>query len=149
MTHSTKFFVLALVAMIFTSESTADLARQWVARFSGSTKNGKNGATAMAVDNNGNVIVTGWVTRSTSGVDIATVKYSSDGEKLHEAYYTGSGNGMDKAVAVTVDTGRNVYVTGYSDGGASGFDYVTIKYDSNLTQVWVNSYNGPGNGEDK
>lgn len=149
MTLPTRFVIIVLFATVLIAEAPAQLARQWVARFSGSTKNANNVATAMAVDGSGNVIVTGWVTRQTSGIDFGTVKYSPDGAKLYEAYYTGSGNGIDKAVAVAVDTGLNVYVTGFSNGGASGFDYVTVKYDSTLTQIWAATYNGPGNGEDE
>jgi len=41
-----------------------------------------------------------------------------------------------------------VYVTGYSHGGISSFDYVTIKYSTTGDTVWVRRYNGPGNDYD-
>jgi streptogramin lyase len=52
------------------------------------------------------------------------------------------------ATAITVDSANNVYVTGYSPGTNSANDIVTIKYDQNGNQVWLQRYNGPGNGND-
>jgi hypothetical protein len=107
----------------------------------------------MAVDDSGNVYVTGWVTRPTSMIDYATIKYSPDGELLWSAFYDGGGGAKDdKATAIAVDTAHNVYVTGYSDGGqATGFDFATVKYDRNGHTLWASParYDGPGHGEDK
>ena len=72
--------LLAVLTVLVSSLSLSQMARQWVARYGGTLKNGANAATAMAVDDSGNVYVTGWITRSGSGVDFATVKYSPDGE---------------------------------------------------------------------
>jgi hypothetical protein len=77
------------------------------------------------------------------------LKYSNDGQFLWSSFYSGSGLSIDKPTAVAVDTGHNVYVTGYSQNGAAGYDYVTIKYNINGVQQWSRLYNGPGNGEDK
>ena len=150
-TFAKSLLVTALVLLFASSDLTAQLARQWVARFNGGLKKKSNGATALAVDNAGNVIVVGWVTRSVSGVDFATVKYKSDGTYVGAAYFDGTGTGEDRAVAVAVDTGKNIYVTGYASNSGAGFDIVTIKYDSNLAVAagWPKTYNGPGNADDK
>ena len=50
------------------------------------------------------------------------------------------------ANAVAVDQANNVYVTGYSPGTNSINDIVTIKYDSNGNQIWLQRYSSPGNG---
>ncbi len=103
----------------------------------------------MTVDDSGYVYVTGWVTRSGSGADFATVKYSPDGELLWQQFYAGSGLGEDKAVAIALDTSYNVYVTG-SSIGSNGYDYLTIKYKADGTDsLWMRRYNGPGNSDDK
>jgi hypothetical protein len=144
-----SFLPLLLGLYLFTFESNAQLTRQWVARFSGGLKNSTNAATAIVVDDSGNAYVTGWVTRRLTGVDMATVKYSPDGEQLWVQYYAAPGSGEDKARAIALDTAGNVYVAGSSSGGASGLDYVTIKYSKDGSgALWVNRYNGPGNGED-
>jgi len=42
----------------------------------------------------------------------------------------------------------NVYVTGFSTGPASGYDYATIKYNSAGTRQWVARYDGPAHAND-
>ncbi|MFC1508419.1 SBBP repeat-containing protein, partial [Candidatus Omnitrophota bacterium] len=60
--------------------------------------------------------------------------------------YDGPANGHDHANAIAVDSAGNVYVTGCSLGiGAPlDYDYATIKYAPDGTQLWVNRYDGPG-----
>jgi hypothetical protein len=63
--------------------------------------------------------------------------------------YNGPGNGEDGVNAVVVDKSGNVFVTGFSAGAGSGFDYYTAKYsglDSSL--LWERRYNGPSNLND-
>lgn len=141
---------LVLVFLLFQSAS-AQLTRQWIARFSGNVKNGNNAAVAIAVDNAGNSIVTGWVTRTVSGIDIATIKYSPDGQQLWVSYYPPSSSaGTDKPTALAVDTANNIYVTGTTTTGTSSVDYVTMKLNpANGAIVWSKTYNGPGNGGDQ
>jgi hypothetical protein len=149
MTMAKKFFLVTLFLVSVLSSSSAQMTRQWVARFSGTLKNSNNAATAMTVDDSGYVYVAGWVTRPTTGIDFATVKYSPDGEMLWQQYFAGSGSSEDKPTAIALDTAYNVYVTGSSSGG-SGLDYVTIKYKADGTDsLWMRRYNGPGNGDDK
>jgi len=50
------------------------------------------------------------------------------------------------ALAIALDTANNSYITGYSPGTNSGNDIVTIKYDQNGNQVWLQRYTNPGNG---
>ena len=50
---------------------------------------------------------------------------------------------------MAVDASGSVYVTGYSAGSGSSWDYATIMYSSAGVPLWTNRYNGPGNGSDK
>ena len=60
--------------------------------------------------------------------------------------YKGQGSN-DVAWGIAVDSGGNVYVTGYSYGGLeTGYDYATIKYDTDGKKLWVDWYMGPGDG---
>src|SRR6266542_3534736 len=106
--------------------------QQWVARYNGSGNSG-NEAKAMAIDGLGNVYVTGisWGGGGSGTFDdYATVKYDTSGTQQWVARYNGPGIFGDVGRAIAVDGSGNVYVTGYSLGSGSGFDYATIKYDS-------------------
>jgi hypothetical protein len=50
---------------------------------------------------------------------------------------------------VVVDGNGNVFVTGYSYGSGSSYDYATIKYSGAGVPLWTNRYNGPANGDDR
>jgi hypothetical protein len=61
-----------------------------------------------------------------------------------EAVYKGSADGGDVACAVVVEASDHVLVTGHSRGGKTGYDFVTIKYDSSGQRMWVDRYDrGP------
>lgn len=122
----------------------------WVARYNG-TGNHLDYASAIAVDMQGNVYVTGW---SRNGVDFGTedyvtIKYSPSGQQLWTARYNGTGDCYDFAKAIWVDYQGNVYITGISFGNNNAKDdYTTIKYSTTGQQLWVARYNGPSNKED-
>jgi hypothetical protein len=101
---------------------------------------GSDLAIAMAVDGSGNVFVTGSSYDTNGYPDFATIKYSNTGASLWTNYYNGPANGYDQAESVAVDGNGNVFVAGESDGGASSFDYATIKYSSAGTALWTNRY---------
>jgi predicted acetyltransferase len=120
----------------------------WVARYNG-PGNGIDEAFAIAVDNNGNIYVTGVSEGQGAVGDYATIKYNSQGQELWVARYNGPGNFGDVARAIAVDNQGNSYVTGKSFGSSPYEDYATIKYNSEGQVVWVARYNGPGNGYDE
>jgi len=118
--------------------------QQWVARYDGPVHQ-FDGAFAIAIDNPGNVYVTGSSFGSSGSYDYTTIKYTASGQEEWSARYNGPSNGQDFAVAIAVDSLDNIYVTGSSEGSGSSDDYVTIKYDSAGEQQWVARYNGPKN----
>jgi uncharacterized delta-60 repeat protein len=120
----------------------------WVARYNG-PGNSSDTARALAIDNSGNVYVTGYSDGNGTGHDYATIKYSPDGNQLWVARYIGPGNGNDSAYALVVDNSGNVYVTGTSVGSGTYYDYATIKYSPDGNQLWTARYNGLGNDYDE
>ncbi|MGB7061468.1 MAG: SBBP repeat-containing protein [Candidatus Zixiibacteriota bacterium] len=105
-------------------------------------------ANAMVVDTSGNVYVTGYSGDIYGANDYATLKYDSLGDCRFLRRYDGPANGQDLAQAMAIDDSGYVYVTGYSQGDGTDYDYATIKYLSNGVVAWVARYNGPGNGSD-
>jgi uncharacterized delta-60 repeat protein len=105
----------------------------WVKRYDG-PGNREDYARAIAVDGSGNIYVTGSSTGSDFESDISdyvTIKYSGAGVQLWLDRYDGPGGwgeNDDGANAIAVDKSGNVYVTGYSTGSDTGYDYATIKY---------------------
>ncbi len=122
---------------------SADGEEMWVRSFSGS-------ASAMAVDGQGNVYVTGGMQvkhGEYANSDYVTVKYSPDGRQLWMRRYNGPANGNDGGRALALDGQGNVYVTGGSDGGESGSGCLTIKYDTDGRFLWLHRYsNQSGSG---
>jgi len=120
----------------------------WVRRYNG-TGNSADEARALAVDDSGNVYVTGYSYGSGTFNDYATIKYYPNGNTAWVRRYNGSGNLNDEAYAIDVDSSGNVYVTGRSFGSGTSYDYATLKYYASGDTAWVRRYNGPGNSGDE
>ncbi|NIM98790.1 MAG: hypothetical protein GTO24_12130 [candidate division Zixibacteria bacterium] len=99
----------------------------WVARYDGGISL-EDEAWAIALDQYGNVYVTGASKGEGSDYDFATVKYSPQGSRLWVKRYDGLGGAKDAAWGIAVDDSGNVYVAGTSWGDGTEEDYVVIKY---------------------
>jgi hypothetical protein len=87
-------------------------------------------ASAVAVDSNGNVIVSGYSYADGANLGYVTIAYSSSGIPLWTNIYKGPGNTGGQVpgpFCLGVGPGGAVYVTGTS-GGTDGTDYATVKY---------------------
>jgi len=123
----------------------------WVRRYNG-PGDGDDNASTLAVDDSGNVYVTGQSVGSGTDYDYATIKYNSNGDTLWVRRYNGEENTLDLVSALAVDATGNVFVTGASDFYFSFpiccANYATIKYNSDGDTQWVSRYNGAGNDLD-
>ena len=102
----------------------------WTNRYNG-PGNGDDSGSAIAVDSNGNVIVTGRTYSGSGSTDYATIAYSSAGVALWTNRFNGSANGDDYPESLAVGPGGAVYVAGVSDGNSSSgiaYDFATVKY---------------------
>ena len=101
---------------------------------------------ALALDNNGNVFVTG-----ESQANCVTVAYSNAGAPLWTNIYNGpyeSGNATDQGVALAVDSQGNILVTGSSLDNNLRYDWITLKYSNSGIPLWTNRHNGQYNLND-
>ena len=123
--------------------------QQWARTFGGSRSDDAND---IALDNSGNIYVTGHSFRSGSQGDFATVKYNTSGTQLWVAYYNGPANEYDRGISLAVDNiSGSIYVTGPSEANSSSgsTDYATIKYNSAGVQQWVSRYGASVLGQDE
>ncbi|MFQ5334517.1 MAG: SBBP repeat-containing protein, partial [Flavobacteriales bacterium] len=120
---------------------------QWARTYDG-TASGSDIAVDVALDNAGNVFVTGKSEGTASMEDYVTVKYDNAGNQVWVQRYDGPGNNTDDARSIFVDKWNNIYVSGGSIGDTTDYDFATVKYNNAGNQQWVARYNGPGNAYD-
>jgi hypothetical protein len=119
---------------------SAAVYQAWVARYN-PPWNTEDDAQAIAVDDQGNVYVTGRSWGLGGNYDYATVRYSSAGQQEWVARYNGPDDGNDQPNAMAIDSFSNVYVTGFSQTADSYGDWATIKYDSAGQELWIARHN--------
>ncbi len=86
-------------------------------------------AQGVAVDGEGNIIVTGVSRDEVSNENYFTVKYDQNLVVFSSATYSGTTNNRDCAYGVAVDGVGNIFVTGYTYNATTNDDYFTIKYN--------------------
>lgn len=114
--------------------------QQWIRTYN-TPPNRWDIASAIAIDENANVYVTGYYR-------MRTIKYDRNGNELWSVAY--NQNAENRAYDIAYKNGY-VYVTGYTNTNTNGYEnYVTIKYSaSNGSQIWVRTYNGTGSSYDE
>lgn len=137
-TSSTEDFV--------TIKHNSDGIIQWVQRFN--PQGNQDVATGIAVDQAGNVVISGY--SMVNGMyDFTLAKYNSSGAMLWLNFSGGTANGNDYLNAMVLDGAGNIYITGTTnDAGLGGTNITTIKYNPSGLQQWVRKYNGPVNAND-
>ncbi len=119
----------------------------WARRYTGPS-NAEDWVRAVAVCEPGIAYVTGSSYKSVTDPDYATIRYYPSGDTAWVRRYDGPAHRRDCGMDIAADCPSAIYVTGYSIGSGTGDDYLTIRYDTLGNEVWVNRYNGPGNGFD-
>jgi uncharacterized delta-60 repeat protein len=104
-------------------------------------------AVDLAANHAGQIFVTG--ISSGYSWDFATVAYSASGTPLWTNRYSATVGSDDEPTSIAAHPTGNVAVTGFSNGGSTSYDYVTICYSADGVPLWTNKYNGPGNGDDR
>lgn len=102
----------------------------WAKQYSGPA--GSDWAYALALDDSGNVCVTGESVGDGPYVNYRTIKYDSLGNEVWLLKYHGPAVGWSGGRDVALDDSGNVHVTGFSEGSSTGYDFVTIKYTEDL-----------------
>ncbi|MBK9423832.1 MAG: T9SS type A sorting domain-containing protein [Bacteroidetes bacterium] len=135
-----RIILMAAVALcsLFANAQTPNL--HWAYRNNGPSFYEDRGL-KTTIDNQGNVISTGYEAFDCTDIDIVTIKYNEAGDTLWKQVYAGIGtyNDEDRPTALITDQAGNIYVTGFSEDGSST-DMVTIKYSPAGVQLWASRY---------
>ncbi|MDH5662022.1 MAG: SBBP repeat-containing protein [Elusimicrobiota bacterium] len=102
----------------------------------------------IAIDDSGNVYVTGSETVGGASQNIWVRKYDTDGDVVWTKTYNGTANGQDVGEGIAVDGGGNVYVTGYETVSGESYNIWVRKYDSEGDVLWTRTHNGTANDWD-
>lgn len=126
---------------IFLTKHNASNVLQWSAQYAGSY-GGNDFAADLAIDSQGNSIVTGTVQLGALDFDGVTIKYNSSGAQQWIQTYSGAGNGPDGFVTVTVDATDNIFVAGgYFASTSQLTNSVCVKYNASGIAQWANTWN--------
>lgn len=121
-----------------------DLNIEWTKEWDGDGMSDKGSGVRVAP--NGDVYLCG-TTETTSGDDIALIKFNADGDFIWEEIYSSAEGGDDVAAAMEMNDGY-LYITG-NTYNISNVDYLTMKYDITGTKLWEITYNSPFNKDDR
>ena len=145
---------------IFVLKLSSSGALQWNTFFGSSS--GSDAGFGIAVDSSGNIYVTGdsngtWgfpLNAYSGDYDIFVLKLSSSGALQWNTFF-GSSSGSDAGDGIAVDSGGNIYVTGYStatwgfplNAYSGDYDIFVLKLSSSGAVQW-NTFFGSSSGSD-
>jgi len=130
-----------------TIKYTPDGGVVWVKRYNGPAGDADVG-TAVAVDSENNVYVTGPSIGEGTEWDICTIKYSPAGAQMWVKRWDGPKSKADGSTDIAIDNGDRAYVTGYNYRHADDCDFVTIAYSKDGVIRWEDRYDGGADGYD-
>ncbi|MBC8181851.1 SBBP repeat-containing protein, partial [candidate division KSB1 bacterium] len=134
-----------------TTKHSAQGTFKWAATFDG-REYSSGTKKSLAQDRMGNIFVTAANRPDTAkwDYDFVTLKYNSNGVQQWIARYDKDEcqDGCDRyniPTAIVVDQAGSAYVTGRSRGQSGSDDIVTIKYNANGVEQWINRFRSKEN----
>lgn len=118
----------------------------WAQHYNGSAS-AEDIASAIALDSDTNIIITGAGNESTSGRDYVTLKYKPNGDLTWTAYYDYH-DLDDIPVDIEIYDNNDIFVTGASSDNIVKWDIATVKYNSSGQQLLTRREQGSQLGID-
>jgi uncharacterized delta-60 repeat protein len=104
---------------------------------------------AMALDRQGDVIITGQSIGDGGYSEYALVKYDSTGETLWTRRLNNPAGRESRAEAAVVDDEGRVFVTGGSIAEGSYESFLTFAYSAHGESLWSSGFKGDGDGDSR
>lgn len=147
-----------------TNPGTTNLSDPYLAKFNASGANvwvkqfgtsGNDDVSGLAIDANNRIFVSGDTTGDMQGTnagsyDAFIARYDASGTQVWLKQYGSTGD--DRAIAVSVDSSGNEYVTGWTTGNlqgtnAGGKDAYLAKFDASGNQLWIHQFGTTGDDQ--
>lgn len=134
-------FLLFSIFIFLLNISYSQISPIWQVSFNDSIPEA-NYSEKSKLDNDGNIVIVARGTNNAAaGVDYVIIKYNSNGIKLWNRRFNGTGSNSDYPANLVIDKFNNIYVTGRSWGGATRNDYLTLKYSPDGVLLWSQRFN--------
>ena len=99
-------------------------------------------AEAIGLDAAGDIYLAGWSDASAAATDVYTAKFrASDGVRQWTSWYSSTGSGRPRGIAVT--GAGDSYVAGMSRTAAGVMDALLVKTSASGDQAWAKLWDGP------
>jgi Secretion system C-terminal sorting domain len=119
----------------------------WTKLYNGSG-NSFDHINSACIDTSGNSYVTGYTTDSEFESNFTTAKFDSSGNLKWVKVFLKPGYTMSDGKDILIDNSGNIVVCGTINKSLGSFDIETIKYTSEGDEIWSQTFNGEGNGND-
>lgn len=137
-----------LVPVMTTAVFNSTGQLQWIRYHS--PQNYSNGfGQRTALDSKGNFVVCGYIRDLQANYDMAILKYNRNGDLIHQTTFQGSNLGGNIPSSMKIDNEDNILILGETKTLSNGVDIILLKFDSSLNLLWMKSFNGSSNSDDR
>ncbi|MFZ1322997.1 MAG: SBBP repeat-containing protein [Ignavibacteria bacterium] len=119
----------------------------WTDFFNGSG-NSFDHINSACLDNSGNIYVAGYTTDIAFRTQLTTAKFDSSGNFIWSKVFSKPGFVIGNGKDIIIDNSENILVCGSIKREIGFFDIEVVKYSPEGDEIWSNTFNGEGNGDD-
>jgi uncharacterized delta-60 repeat protein len=112
---------------IITHKYNSSGTLQWTETYNNDL-DGDDEAYAMAMDNSGNIYVTGYTSTEIDQFDVFTIKYNASGNTIWSIHNDGPYHLNDKSTNIAIDNNGDIVIAALSETAPGQYQYLTVKY---------------------
>lgn len=103
---------------------------------------------SACLSNTGDIYITGYTTDIAFRTQLTTAKFDSSGNFIWSKLFSKPGYVIGNGKDIVLDNSNNILVCGSIKREVGFFDIELIKYSPDGDEIWSNTFNGEGNGDD-